>query len=76
MQKGGEFITKDFITGLPGGSVVENPTVNAGDASLIPRLGRSPGEGYGNPLQYFCLGNPMDRAAWWATVHGVSKSQT
>ena len=49
---------------------------DAGDAGLIPRLGRYPGEGNGNPLQYSCLGNPMDRGAWWATVHGVSKSQT
>ena len=43
---------------------------------LIPGLGRSPGERNGNPLQYSCLGNPMDREAWWATVHGVAKSQT
>ena len=41
-----------------------------------PRPGRSPGEGKGNPLQYSCLGNPLDRGAWWATVHGVTKSQT
>ena len=44
--------------------------------SLIPRLGRSRGEGNGNPLQYSCLGNPMDRGTWWATVHGVTKSHT
>ena len=43
---------------------------------LIPGLGRSPGGGYDNPLQYPCLENPMDRGAWWATVHGVAKSQT
>ena len=49
---------------------------NAGDPGLIPGLGRSPGEGNGNPLQYACLENPMDRGAWWATVHGVAKSQT
>jgi len=49
---------------------------NAGDLGLIPGLGRSPGEGNGNPLQYSCLGNPMDRGAWWVTVHGVAKSQT
>ena len=42
----------------------------------IPGLGRSPGEGHGNPLQYSCLGNPMDRGAWRAIVHGVTKSQT
>ena len=52
---------------------------NAGDVrdvGLIPRLGRSPEVGNGNPLQYSCLENPMDRGAWWATVHGVAKSQT
>ena len=47
-----------------------------GDPGLIPGSGRSPGEGNGNPLQYYCLENPMDRGAWWATVHGVAKSQT
>ena len=59
---------------FPGGSVVTNVPANAGDTSLIPGLGRSPGEGNGNPLQYFCLDNPMDRGAWRATVHGVKKS--
>ena len=49
---------------------------NAGDPGSIPGLGRSPGEGNGNPLQYSCLENPMDRGAWWATVHGVTKSRT
>ena len=49
---------------------------NEGDLGLIPELGRSPGEGNGNPVQYSCLKNPMDRGAWWATVHGVAKSQT
>ena len=49
---------------------------NAGDLGSIPGLGRSPGEGNGNPLQYSCLENPMDGGAWWATVHGVAKSQT
>jgi len=53
--------------------VVKNPPANAGDVGLIPELGRSPGEGNGNPLQDSCLGNPMDRGAWWATVHGVTK---
>ena len=48
---------------------------SAGDPGSIPGSGRSPGEGNGNPLQYSCLGNPMDRGAWWATVHGVAKSQ-
>ena len=58
--------------------VVKNPPANPGDArsvGLIFRLGRSPGEGNGYPLQYSCLGNPMDRGAWWATVRGVTKSQ-
>ena len=59
--------------GFPGGSVVKNPPVNAGDAGLIPRLKRSPGEGNGNPLQYFCLGNPMDRGAWQAIVQGIAR---
>ena len=54
----------------PGGSVAKEPFSNAGDTGLIPGLGRSPGEGNGNPLQYSCLGNPMDRGAWRATVHG------
>ena len=49
---------------------------NAGDAGLIPGLGRSPGGGNGNPFQYPCLKNPMDRGAWWATDHGTAKSWT
>ena len=49
---------------------------NAGDPGSIPGSGRSTGEGNGNPLQYYCLENPMDRGAWWATVHGVAKSRT
>ena len=61
---------------FPGGTVVKNLLANAGDKSLIPESGRSPGEGSGYPLQYPCLGNPMDRGAWWAAVHGVTKSQT
>ena len=52
---------------------VKETSCNAGDPSLIPGSGRSPGEGNGNQLQYSCLGNPMDRGAWWATVHGVSR---
>ena len=51
-------------------------TCNAGDPGLIPGSGRSPGEGNGNPLEYSCLENPMDRETWWATVYGVTKSQT
>ena len=58
---------------------VKNLPDNAGDireAGSIPGLGRSPEGGHGNPLQYSCLENPMDRGAWWATVHGVTKSRT
>ena len=61
---------------FPGGSVVRNPPANAGDVSLIPRWGKSSGEGDGNPVQYSCLGNPMDRGAWHATVQGVAKNLT
>ena len=56
--------------------LLRNPPTNAGDTTdtgLIPGLGRSPGEGNGNPFQYSCLENFMDRGAWWATVHGVAK---
>ena len=60
-------------TGFPSGSLVKDPPANAGDVSLIPVLGRSPGEGNGSPLQYSCLENSMDRGAWWAIVHGVAK---
>ena len=59
--------------GFPAGSVVKNPPASARDAGSIPELGRSPGEGNGNPLQYFCLGNSIDRGAWWATIHGGHK---
>ena len=55
---------------------MQETACNAGDAGLIPGSGKSSGEGNGNPLQYFCLGNPMDRGAWEATVYGVTKSQT
>ena len=55
---------------------VKSPPANVEDAGMIPGCRRSPGEGHGNPLQYSCLGNPMDRGAWWATVHGVTKSRT
>ena len=58
---------------FPGGSLVKNLSANAGDMGSIPGWGRSPGGGNGNPLQYFCLEKPMDRGAWWATVHGVTK---
>ena len=65
--------------GFPGGLVVKNLPANAGDArdtGLIPGSGRSPGEGNGNPLQYSCLENPMNRGAWQVTVRGVAKSLT
>ena len=66
---------KPFL-GFPAGSEVKGPACNAGDLGSIPGLERSPGEGNGNPLQYSCLENPMDRGAWWATVHRVAKSRT
>ena len=59
-----------------GGKVVKNPPANAGDAGLLLGLGRSPGDGDGNPLQYSCLKNATDRGDWQATVHGVTKGQT
>ena len=62
--------------GFLGGSNGKESACNEGDSGLIPGLGRSPGDGNGNPPQYFCLGNPMDRGAWQAVVHEVSKSQT
>ena len=58
---------------FPGGSVVKKPPANAGAMGWIPGWGRTPGEGNGNPLQYSCLENPMDRGAWKATFHGVPK---
>ena len=61
---------------FPGGSEGKASAFNAGDLGSIPGWGRSPGEGNGNPLQSSCLENPMDGEAWWATVHGVTKSQT
>ena len=66
-----------FLTnfGFPGGSEVKASDYDAGDRGSIPGSGRSPGEGNGNPLQYSCLENPMDRGALWAIVHGVAKSR-
>ena len=61
-----------IFRGFSGGSLVKNLPANAGGVVSIPGSGRSPGEGNGNPLQYSCLRNPMDRGAWWATVHGVT----
>ena len=59
-----------------GGSGVKNPSANAGNVGLIPGLGKSSGEGNGNPLQYSCLGNPVDRGDCWTAVYEVAKSQT
>ena len=64
------------LTGFPGGSNGKESACNVGDAGLIPGSGRFPGKGNVYPLQYSCLENSMDRAAWWATVHGVAKSRT
>ena len=65
-------ITKYQTFSFPDSSVGKEFACNAGDLSSIPGLGRSPGEGNGNPLQYYCLEKSMDRGAWWATFHGVS----
>ena len=62
--------------GFPGGSVEENLSANTGDMGSVPGLRRSPGEGNGNPLQYSCLENPMDKGAWQSTVCGVTESYT
>ena len=62
--------------GFPGGYVSKETSCNAGDVGLIPRLGKIPGGGNGNPLQYYCLENPMVRGAWWATVHQGCKRGT
>ena len=72
----GGYTVVGFCLGFPGGSEVKVPACYLGDLGSVPGLGRFPGEGNGNPLQYSCLENPMDRGAWWATVHGVTKSQT
>ena len=64
------------MCGFPGVSDGKESACNAGDPGSIPRLGRYPGEGNGNSLQYSCLENPVDRGAWWAKVHGVTKSRT
>ena len=68
-----------MVMDFPGGAVVKNPPANAGDArdlGSVPGSGRSLGEGNGNPLQYSCLKNAMNKGAWWATVHGSQKGQT
>ena len=65
---------KKLFSVNPGGSVVKNPPANAGELGLIFGLGRSPGEGNGNPLQYFCLKNPLDRGGWRATLQRDKES--
>ena len=65
--------SSNAMSGLPRWLSVKESACQAGDVGLIPGSGRSPGERNGNSLQYSCLGNPMDRGAWWATVHGLAK---
>ena len=69
-------IWEHVLLDFPGGSDSKASAYNAGDPGSIPGSGRSSGEGNGNPLQYSCLENPLERGAWQATVHGVAKSQT
>ena len=66
----------NYYVDFPGGSDSKASVYNEGDPGSSPGLGRSPGEGNGNPLQDYCLENPMDRGAWQAIAHGVTKSQT
>jgi len=73
---GGYYPTYHIISPFPGGSDGKESACNAGDPGSTRGFGRSPEEGNGNPLQYSCLGNHMDRGAWLSTVHGVSKSWT
>ena len=68
------FLSLTLLKDFPGGSDSKESACNAGDPDSVPGLVRSPGEGNGNPLQYSCLETPMDREAWWATVHWVTKS--
>ena len=75
-QESVHFLNLDIHLDFPGGSDSKESACNAEDLDLIPGSGRTPGEGNGNPLQYSCLKNPMDRVAWWATVQGVTKSWT
>ena len=67
--------TSSSSWGFPGSSVSKESACSAGDSGLIPGSGRSPGKRNGNPLQYSCLENPMDRGTWWATVHGVARAR-
>ena len=70
------YICVYIYEGFPDGSDGKESAFNTGDQGLIPGLGRSPGDGYSNPLQYSCLENPMDRGAWRATVHGITDIHT
>ena len=72
----GKCITLPVKQDFPGGSDAKASVYSAGDLDLIPGSGRAPGLGNGNPLQYYCLENPIDRGAWKATIHGVAKSRT
>ena len=74
MNRGRSKEKKGDFSYIGGGSVGKQSACNAGDSGSTHGSGRSPGEGNGNPLQYSCLGNPMDRGAWQATVHGVTES--
>ena len=81
MQGSSSFLTNEEMEapgdlGFPGGPDGKESTYNTGDLGSIPGSGRSLGKEPGNPLQYSCLENLMDRGAWWATVHGLPKSQT
>ena len=73
---GRDRLPSPVFMGFPGGSDGKESTCNSGDLGSMPGLGRSPGEGHGNALQYSCLRNPMDRGAWRATVHGLTESRT
>ena len=70
------WVQLSFLKGFLSGSDDKGSACNAGDPDSIPESGRSPGEGNDNPLQYPCLGNSMDRGAWWTTVHGVKELDT
>jgi len=67
---------KSRVWSVSGDLAVKNLPASAGDTGLIPALGRSPGGGHSNSLQYFCLGNPMNRGVWWAIVHGITELDT
>ena len=71
-----KYIFLFLLRGFSGDSDAKESACSVGDPGSIPGLGRSPGEGHSNPLQYSCLENSVDRGAWWATVHEVTKSQT